>query len=48
MGIGIAVGFLVGSIVAARMGSEATEAVRAVADKMLRRKQRVRFEALLQ
>ena len=48
MGIGIAVGFLIGSIVVARMGGEATEAVRSVADRVLGRRERVRFEALLQ
>lgn len=48
LGIGIAVGFLIGSIVVARMGGEATEAVRSVADRVLGRRERVRFEALLQ
>ncbi|MHB0869901.1 MAG: hypothetical protein ACYC66_07870 [Chloroflexota bacterium] len=48
LGIGIALGFLLGSILAARMGNEATEAIRSVADRMLRRGERVRFEALLQ
>ena len=48
LGIGIAVGFIVGSIVAARMGDEATEVVRSVADRMLRRREKIRFEALLQ
>lgn len=48
LGIGIAVGFIVGSIVAARMGDEATEVVRSVTDRMLRRREKIRFEALLQ
>ncbi len=48
LGVGIVLGFLLGSILAARLGNEATEVVRSVADRVLHRGERVRFEAFLQ
>lgn len=48
MGIGIVLGFLLGSILVARLGDEALEALRSVLGRMLHRGERVRFEALLQ
>ena len=48
LGIGILLGLLLGSILAARLGSEASEAIRSIADRVLRRREQVRFELLLQ
>ncbi len=48
LGLGIVLGLFLGSIVVARLGNEAAQALRSVADRLLRRTERVRFEALLQ
>ena len=48
LGLGVLLGLLVGSMIVARVGDEAAEAFRAVTDRMLRRKDDIRFEALLQ
>ena len=48
LGIGVVFGLLLGSILVARLGDDAAEAVRSVVDRVLRRGERVRFEALLQ
>ena len=48
LGIGILVGLILGSILAALLGDEAAEAFRSVADRVARRRENVRFEALLQ
>lgn len=48
LGVGIVLGVLFGSVVVALVGDEAAEAVRSFADRVLRRGDRVRFEALLQ
>lgn len=48
LGVGIVLGFLLGSVLVARLGNEAVEAIRSVAGRMLGRRERVRFEVLLQ
>ncbi len=48
LGLGIVLGLLVGSVIVARVGDEAAEAFRSTADRLLRRKDDFRFEALLQ
>ncbi len=48
LGVGIVLGLFLGSIVVARLGNEAAEAIKSVTDRVLRRGERVRFEALLQ
>lgn len=46
--VGVVLGMLLGSILAARLGNEAAEIARSVAGRLFRRRQTVRFEALLQ
>ncbi|HEX9016167.1 MAG TPA: hypothetical protein VF960_09255 [Chloroflexota bacterium] len=48
LGLGVFLGVLVGSVLVAWIGDEAAEAFRTLADRMLRRRDDVRFEALLQ
>jgi hypothetical protein len=48
VGVGIILGLFFGSILVSRLGNEAAETVRLVTGKLLRRGDRVRFEALLQ
>ncbi len=48
LGLGIVLGLLVGSVLMARIGDEAAEVFRLLADRMLRRRDDIRFEALLQ
>jgi len=48
LGIGIAAGFILGSMVAARVWSDAAETLRSVSERVLHRGERIRFEALLQ
>jgi hypothetical protein len=47
-GVGVVLGLLLGALLAARLGSEAFDSVRSVTDRVLQRRERVRFEALLQ
>lgn len=47
-GVGIMLGLLLGAFLAARLGNEASETVRTVADRVLHRREGVRFEAMLQ
>jgi hypothetical protein len=48
VGVGIVLGLFFGSVIVSRLGGDAAETVRLVAGKLLRRGDRVRFEALLQ
>ncbi len=48
LGVGIVLGLFLGSIMVARLGNGAAEAIKSVTDRLLRRGERVRFEALLQ
>jgi hypothetical protein len=48
LGIGIAVGIALGSIVAIRLGSETVDTVRSLIDRMSGRGDQVHFELLLQ
>jgi hypothetical protein len=48
LGVGILLGLLFGSVLVARVGDEAAEAFRALADRLLHRRDDIRFEALLQ
>ena len=48
LGVGIAIGAAVGSVVALRMGSEAIGSVRGLFDRMSGRGNQVNFELLLQ
>jgi hypothetical protein len=48
LGVGILLGLLFGSVLVARVGDEAAEAFRSLADRLLHRRDDIRFEALLQ
>ena len=48
LGLGIVLGLLVGSVLVSLVGDEAAEAFRSVASRVLRRRDDIRFEALLQ
>jgi hypothetical protein len=48
LGLGIVLGLLFGSILIALVGDEAAEVFRSVASRLLRRRDDIRFEALLQ
>ena len=48
MTVGVLVGFVVGSILAVRLGEETLEAVRDVIDRVAGRHDRVNFELLVQ
>jgi hypothetical protein len=47
-GAGVVLGLLLGAVLSARLGSEASETVRNVTDRVLQRREGVRFEAMLQ
>jgi gas vesicle protein len=46
--VGVVVGLLIGSIFAVRLGEEAQETIRYLADRLAGRRDRVNFELLLQ
>ncbi|MCC6178257.1 MAG: hypothetical protein IT305_23380 [Chloroflexi bacterium] len=48
MTVGIVVGFVLGSVVAMRLGDEAVDAARELLDRVSGRRDRVNFELLLQ
>ncbi len=48
LGLGIVLGLFFGSVLVAFVGDEAAEAFRALASRVLRRRDDIRFEALLQ
>lgn len=48
VGVGVVIGFAVGSVVALRLGDEAIDAVRGLLDRLSGRSDRVNFELLLQ
>ncbi|MGE5620906.1 MAG: hypothetical protein ACM3US_16790 [Sphingomonadaceae bacterium] len=48
LGIGIALGFLLGSVLAARASGDPTLIVRSILDRLMHREEGVRFEVLLQ
>ncbi len=48
LGLGIFLGLLFGSILVSFVGDEAAEAFRSLASRLLRRRDDIRFEALLQ
>ncbi len=48
LGLGVLLGLLFGSILVARVGDEAAETFRSLADRVLGRRENIRFEALLQ
>lgn len=48
LGVGIAIGVALGSVVALRMSSETLDAVRSLVDRMSGRGNQVNFELLLQ
>ncbi len=48
LGVGIVLGFFLGTILAARLGIEAAGAIRSLADRVLHRGDNIHFEALLQ
>jgi hypothetical protein len=48
MTVGVLVGFLVGSILALRLGDETLEAIKDLIDRLAGRQDRVNFELLLQ
>lgn len=47
-GVGVVLGLLLGALLSARLGEEASETVRSMTDRVLQRRESVRFEALLQ
>ena len=47
-GIGVILGLLIGAVLVVRLGNEAAETVKTVADRVVRRREGVRFEAMLQ
>lgn len=48
LGLGIVLGLVFGSVLVASVGDEAADAFRSVASRLLRRRDDIRFEALLQ
>lgn len=48
LSLGIVLGLLIGSVIVARIGDEAAEVFRELTQRMLRRRDDIRFETLLQ
>ncbi len=48
LGVGVVLGFLLGTAIASLVHEDAAEAVRSMAGRVRRRKDGIRFEALLQ